>query len=62
MLQRPYYAVATVIPHSSEERHAAIAEAAYFRAQRRGFAPGCELEDWLAAETEIAERFTREGR
>jgi Protein of unknown function (DUF2934) len=24
--------------------------------------PGHELEDWLAAETEIAERFTREGR
>ncbi len=62
MLQKPYYAITTVAPHSSEERHAAIAQAAYFRAQKRGFAPGRELEDWLAAETEIAERFTREGR
>jgi hypothetical protein len=30
-----------------------IAEAAYYRAQRRGFAPGAELQDWLAAEAEI---------
>ena len=27
--------------------------AAYFRAQQRGFAPGNEWEDWLAAEAEI---------
>src|SRR3954467_5883279 len=25
-----------------------IAEAAYYRAQQRGFSPGYELEDWLA--------------
>jgi hypothetical protein len=31
-----------------------IAEAAYYRAQRRGFAPGHELEDWLQAEAELA--------
>jgi hypothetical protein len=30
-----------------------IAEVAYLRAQRRGFEPGHELEDWLAAEMEI---------
>jgi Protein of unknown function (DUF2934) len=35
-------------------RHALIAEAAYYRAQRRGFAPGHELEDWLEAEAELA--------
>lgn len=34
-----------------------IAEAAYYRAQRRGFEPGRELEDWLAAEAEIADCF-----
>jgi hypothetical protein len=28
--------------------------AAFFRAERRGFAPGFEVEDWLAAEAEIA--------
>ena len=30
-----------------------IQEAAYWRAERRGFEPGFELEDWLAAENEI---------
>ncbi len=30
-----------------------IAEAAYLRAERRGFAPGHEHEDWLAAEAEV---------
>lgn len=30
-----------------------ISLAAYYKAQARGFAPGHELEDWLAAEAEI---------
>ncbi|MCK6371616.1 MAG: DUF2934 domain-containing protein [Gammaproteobacteria bacterium] len=38
---------------AGEDRQRLIAEAAYFRAERRGFQPGCELEDWLAAEIEI---------
>ena len=37
----------------SERRRTLIAEAAYYRAQRRDFAPGHELEDWLAAEEEV---------
>jgi len=28
---------------------------AYYRAERRGFAPGHELDDWLAAEAEMSE-------
>ncbi|HEY8506795.1 MAG TPA: DUF2934 domain-containing protein [Steroidobacteraceae bacterium] len=36
-----------------EMRRAMIAEAAYLRAERRGFAPGGEVEDWLAAEREV---------
>jgi Protein of unknown function (DUF2934) len=35
------------------QRQLAIARVAYFRAQQRGFAPGHELEDWLAAEQEV---------
>ena len=31
-----------------------IAEAAYHRAEKRGFEPGHELEDWLAAEAQVA--------
>jgi hypothetical protein len=30
-----------------------IREAAYFKAEKRGFAPGHELDDWLEAEEEI---------
>jgi Protein of unknown function (DUF2934) len=32
-----------------------MAEAAYFLAERRGFKPGHELEDWLSAEHEVNE-------
>lgn len=35
------------------QRQAMIAEAAYFLAERRGFCPGSELDDWFAAESEI---------
>lgn len=34
-------------------RQRRIAIAAYYRAEARGFAPGWELEDWLAAEAEV---------
>ena len=34
-------------------REAKIATAAYYRAEQRGFAPGNELADWLAAEREV---------
>ena len=30
-----------------------IAEAAYYRAKQRGFAPGYEVEDWVQAEAEV---------
>jgi hypothetical protein len=30
-----------------------VRELAYFNAQRRGFAPGHELEDWLDAERQV---------
>jgi hypothetical protein len=36
-----------------DQRRALIAQAAYFRAERRNFAPGFEVEDWLGAETEV---------
>jgi hypothetical protein len=40
-------------PEDRTARDARIAEAAYYRAERRGFAEGGEIEDWLAAEREI---------
>lgn len=38
---------------SDDQRRGMIAEAAYFHAEQRGFAPGGEVEDWLAAEAEV---------
>lgn len=38
---------------SPEERQKLIAQAAYFRAEKRGFAPGYELQDWIEAEIEV---------
>lgn len=42
---------------SADERWRMIAEAAYLRAERRGFVPGRDLDDWLVAEQEIEARF-----
>jgi hypothetical protein len=36
-----------------EERRRLIAESAYLRAERRGFVPGHEADDWFAAEAEV---------
>jgi Protein of unknown function (DUF2934) len=40
-------------PIDPDQRRAKIALAAYYRAESRGFAPGCETEDWLEAESEV---------
>jgi len=40
-------------PADVEARHRRIAEAAYLRAESRGFAFGGELEDWLQAEAAV---------
>ena len=47
----PIRAPAAIDPSSSRE--ALISTAAYYRAQKRGFRPGHEIEDWLAAEREV---------
>ncbi|MHB8453885.1 MAG: DUF2934 domain-containing protein [Acidiferrobacterales bacterium] len=44
---------------SAEERHQLIAETAYYRAERRGFAAGDPVADWLAAEAEVEGRLNR---
>ncbi|HTY64682.1 MAG TPA: DUF2934 domain-containing protein [Acidobacteriota bacterium] len=46
---------------SSEEKFQLIAEAAYFRSEKRSFTPGYELEDWLAAETEVETKLSDIG-
>lgn len=46
-------AASTGITVSEDARRAMIAQAAYLRAERRGFTAGGEVEDWLAAEAEV---------
>lgn len=41
------------------ERQRLIAERAYFYAEKRGFAPGGELQDWFEAEAEIEQVLRR---
>lgn len=45
-------------PIDPAQRHAMIAEAAFFIAQTRSFTPSQELDDWLAAEREIEQRLS----
>jgi hypothetical protein len=51
----PAVTTASAAPRSfsEEQRHALIAEAAYYMAERRGFESGHELEDWLLAESQL---------
>jgi hypothetical protein len=49
-------------PRPTADRYASIAQAAYFRSQHRGFKPGHEMEDWLAAEAEVDQRLRGESR
>ena len=42
-----------------DELNKLISEAAYFRAKKRGFQPGHEVEDWIQAEAEVMRRLER---
>ncbi|WP_045225455.1 DUF2934 domain-containing protein [Methyloterricola oryzae] len=44
----------------AELRRRLIAEAAYFRAEKRGFQPGFESQDWEEAEAEVDARLHAE--
>ena len=48
--------MATEYKTSSGQRRQMIAEAAYFRAERRAFDSGDPIEDWTAAEAEVDAR------
>jgi hypothetical protein len=47
---------------TDEQRRQMIAEAAYFRAERRGFDGGDAVADWIAAEVEVDERLRQIDR
>jgi hypothetical protein len=46
-------------PVSSSDRYRQISLCAYFKAEKRGFAPGHTWDDWLAAEREINSKFAQ---
>jgi hypothetical protein len=46
-------AKAEVSAPAAEDYRRMVAEAAYFKAEKRGFAPGFEQQDWLEAENEL---------
>ena len=45
-------------PVTADIRRAMIAEAAYYIAEQRGFAQGCDVDDWLRAEAQIDARLS----
>ena len=45
---------ATIVPINLEEE---VRRLAYLMAERRGFQPGHEAEDWFAAEREVRQRY-----
>lgn len=44
------------------DRTALVAVAAYYRAEKRNFSPGGELEDWVMAEREVDEALSASSR
>lgn len=63
---RPLFGELVITPHDvdqsgisvevramKEQARLMIEEAAYYLAEKRGFTPGHELEDWLQAEAQI---------
>jgi hypothetical protein len=46
-------AAASIPTVSAEQRHTMIAESAYRRAEKRGFAGGDPIADWLESEKEV---------
>jgi Protein of unknown function (DUF2934) len=61
-LPQPWPATSSPLPDNldlAKSREALIRDTAYVRSARRGFTPGGELEDWLAAEQQVGEFLAR---
>jgi hypothetical protein len=56
-LNQPASGSASVTEYERQQR---IADNAYYRAERRHFAPGYELIDWFAAEAEVDRQLAQE--
>jgi hypothetical protein len=56
---RPPFTGSAQANPSPEELWKQIAEAAYYKAKARDFAPGGEVQDWIEAEAEVMHRLGR---
>ena len=56
VLESAQSAMAASLSVDPDVRRRLVAAEAYFRAERRGFAAGNELEDWVAAERAVDSR------
>ena len=52
---------ATSFSVTSEELQQRIAETAYYKAERRGFEPGYEAQDWIESERDILGQYVDFG-
>ena len=59
VLESAQSAMAGAMSIDPDARRRLVAAEAYFRAERRGFAAGNELEDWVAAERAVDSRLAQ---
>jgi hypothetical protein len=59
VLESAQSAMAVSMSIDPDVRRQLVASEAYFRAERRGFAAGNELEDWVAAERAVDSRLAQ---
>ena len=59
VLESAQSAMAGAMSIDPDARRRLVAAEAYFRAERRGFAAGNELEDWVAAERAVDSRLSQ---
>jgi hypothetical protein len=59
VLESAQSAMAASMSIDPDVRRQLVAAEAYFRAERRGFAAGNELEDWVAAERAVDSRLAQ---
>ena len=59
VLESGQSAMAASLGIDPDARRRLVAAEAYFRAERRGFAAGNELEDWVAAERAVDSRLSQ---
>jgi hypothetical protein len=59
VLESAHSAMAASLSIDPDARRRLVAAEAYFRAERRGFAAGNELEDWVAAERAVDSRLSQ---